>query len=253
MKYNIILKKLFPFCSQISKSPPDSKNFTVDLYFGVVFSTGHPKSAKNQYQFQCTTLTEGEFLLITIEMNLHLHASEYGGFEMLMITKMLLASASSHKTSCILKMWFLNRDWTALSPFTFRSQPSLSRHHWCWPGWWMAFGVTMFCKVTHECSDTAVKITSYTYRKGKWSPWLLLVWQNSSWQNIVDIHVLDRIKVDKIKVVKNRLDRIIVDIIKVDKIQTWQNKSWQKQTWQNKSWQKQTWQNKSWQNTDLIE
>ena len=187
----------------------------MDPYFGVVFSTGHPKSAKNQYQFQCTTLTEGEFLLITIEMNLHLHASEYGGFEMLMITKMLLASASSHKTSCILKRWFLNHDWT----FTFRSQPSLSRHHWCWPGWWMASGVTMFCKVTHECSDTAVKITSYTYRKGKWSPWLLLVWQNSSWQNIVDIHELDRIKVDKIKVVKNRLDRI-----KVDRIQTWQNK-----------------------------
>ena len=71
------------------------KFFTVDPYFGVVFSTGHPKSAKNQYQFQCTTLTEGEFLLITIEMNLHLHASEYGGFEMLMITKMLLASRMS--------------------------------------------------------------------------------------------------------------------------------------------------------------
>ena len=72
-----------------------------------------------QYQFQCTTLTEGEFLLITIAMNLHLHASEYGGFAMLMITKMLLASASSHKTSCILKRWFLNRDWTALSPLLF--------------------------------------------------------------------------------------------------------------------------------------
>ena len=40
---------------------------------GWFFSTGHPKSAKNQYQFQCTTLTEGEFLLITIAINLHLH------------------------------------------------------------------------------------------------------------------------------------------------------------------------------------
>ena len=157
-KWNDIVPTYRKILAQIS----NVKFFTVDPYFGVVFSTGHPKSAKNQYQFQCTTLTEGEFLLITIEMNLHLHASEYGGFEMLMITKMLLASAFSHKTSCILKRWFLNRDWT----FTFRSQPSLSRLHWCWPGWWMASGVTMFCKVTHECSDTAVKITSYTYRKG---------------------------------------------------------------------------------------
>ena len=136
--------------------------------------------------------------------------------------------------------------WIMTGPLLFvhsQAYRDITAVHWCWPGWWVASGVTMFCKVTHECSDTAVKITSYTYRKGKWSPWLLLVWQNSSWQNIVDIHVLDRIKVDKIKVVKNRLDRIIVDIIKVDKIQTWQNKSWQKQTWQNKSWQ----------NTDLTE
>ena len=62
----------------------------------------------------------GEFLLITIAMNLHLHASEHAVFAMLMITITISGHKTSHRKKAIYELI----------------------HHWCWPNWWVAFEIS---------------------------------------------------------------------------------------------------------------